>query len=212
MTQKSSDATLVTSIAPARTGNQAGRADAADPFDPVKLRIDTTTDEALGVERPILRVPVMRPSNQTFFRVHPSPDMRLDTRVVIWEAERETYLVAPAIAAQIPGETRPVRLLTCIPRIGGGVFLWPLKLPRDDRRENNWNGSARKAAELAEKKWTRMQSNMALGAYDIATSDHYPDPIWPNVILRQLLRIAFDNGGLIDREDHPVIRELRGRG
>jgi hypothetical protein len=137
--------------------------------------------------------------------------MRLDTRVIMLEAERETYLVTPAIATQIPGETRPVRILTCIPRIGGGVFLWPLKLPRDDRRENNWNDSARKAAELGEKKWTRMQSNMALGAYDVTTSDHYPDPVWPKVTLRELLRIAFGDGRLIDRDDHPIIRQLCGR-
>jgi hypothetical protein len=198
-------------IVPAITGNQAGGAQAADPFDPAKLRIDTTTDEALGVERPIVQVRVMRPGNQMFFRVHPGPEMRLDTRVIMLEAERETYLVTPAIATQIPGETRPVRLLTCIPRIGGGVFLWPLKLPRDDRRENNWNDSARKAAELGEKKWTRMQSNMTLGAYDITTSDHYPDPVWPKVTLGELLRVAFGDKGLVNQEDHPVIRQLRGR-
>jgi hypothetical protein len=196
------DATIVPFNQPDRT--------APDPFDPARLRIDSTTDDALGVERPILHVPVMRPGNQMFFRVHTGPEMRLDARAIILEAERETYLVTPAIAAQIPGETRPVRLLACIPRIGG-VFLWPLKLPRDDRRENNWGPSARKAAELGEKKWTRMQSNMALGAYDVTTSDHYPDPVWPNVTLCELLRIAFGDGRLIDREDHAVIRQLRGR-
>jgi hypothetical protein len=56
-----------------------------------------------------------------------------------------------------------------------------------------------------------MQSNMALGAYDVTTSDHYPDPVWPKVALRELLRIAFGDGRLIDRDDHPIIRQLRGR-
>ena len=104
------------------------------PSIPAALRIDSTSDASLGVERPILVVPVKKPDKQTFFRVHPDPAMRLDVRVIELEAERETYLVTPAIAAILPGETRPVRLLTCIPRVGGGVFLWPLKLPTDDRR------------------------------------------------------------------------------
>jgi hypothetical protein len=191
--------------------NQADRVEPADPFDPAKLRLNTTADEALGIEKPILHVPVMRPPNQMFFRVHPGPEMRLDTRVIILDAERETYLVTPAIAARIPGETRPVRLLTCIPRIGGSVFFWTLKLPQDDVRENSWSFSARKAAEVAEKRWTRVQSNMTLKAYDITTTDYFPDPVWPEVTLRELLRIAFGDGRLIDHEDHPVIRQLRGR-
>ena len=181
-----------------------------DPFDPAALRIDSTSDASLGVEKPILVVPVKRPDKQTFFRVHPDPAMRVDVRVIELEAERETYLVTPAIATILPGETRPVRLLTCIPRVGGGVFLWPLKLPTDDRRENSWNTSARKAAEISERKWVRLQANMSLKAYDVQTSVHIPDPVWPDIDMGNLLRIAFSDGRLIDREDHPVIRQLIG--
>ena len=126
------------------------------------------------------------------------------------EAERETYLVTPAIAAILPGETRPVRLLTCIPRVGGGVFLWPLKLPTDDRRENGWITSARKAAEIAEKKWVRMQANQSLQAYDVQTSAISRTRCGPTSTMASLLRIAFSDGRLIDREDHPVIRQLLG--
>jgi hypothetical protein len=182
-----------------------------DPFDPAALRIDDTTDAALGIEKPILVVRVMRPSPQMFFRVHHDPNMRVDMRVIELTSEREIYAVTPAIAALLPGETRPVRLLTCLPRVGGGIFLWPLKLPRNDDRENSWNVSARKAAEIAEKKWTRMQSNMALSAYDITTSVHIPDPVWPRATLHELLRIGFGDGRLVDREDHPVIRQLLGQ-
>ena len=167
--------------AEAATGKSPGHGEAPphDPFDPAALRIDSTSDASLGVERPILVVPVKKPDKQTFFRVHPDPAMRLDVRVIELEAERETYLVTPAIAAILPGETRPVRLLTCIPRVGGGVFLWPLKLPTDDRRENSWNTSARKAAEIAEKKWVRLQANQSLDAYDVQTSVHIPTRYGP---------------------------------
>jgi hypothetical protein len=191
--------------------DRADRAPPIDPFDPAALRIEDTTDTALGVEKPILVVPVMRPSSQMFFRVHPDPSMRLDMRVIELKVERETYAVTPVMAALLSGETRPVRLLTCLPRVGGGIFVWPLKLPRDDGRENNWNVTARKAAEIAEKKWTRIQSNMSLGAYDITTSVHIPDPVWPKTTMRDLLHLAFGDGRLIDRENHPVIRQLLGQ-
>ena len=194
----------------AKSAAAAKPATPTDPFDPAALRIDSTSDASLGVERPILVVPVKKPDKQTFFRVHPDPAMRVDVRVIELEAERETYLVTPAIAAILPGETRPVRLLTCIPRVGGGVFLWPLKLPTDDRRGNSWTTSAHKAAEIAEKKWVRMQSNQSLQAYDVQTSSHIPDPVWPVITMQELLRIAFSDGRLIDREDHPVIRQLLG--
>lgn len=180
-----------------------------DPFDPAALRIDATSDASLGVERPLLVVPVHKPHKQMFFRTHPSPDMRLDVRVIELETEREYYLVTPAIAQMLPGETKAVRLITCMPRFGG-PFLWPMKLPNPDGRESTWAVSARKAAGLAETKWVRMQANQALAAYDVSTSTHIPDPVWPDVSMQDLLRIAFGDGRLIDREDHPVIRQLLG--
>lgn len=181
-----------------------------DPFDPAALRIDSTTNASLGVERPILVVPVRKPDRQMFFRVHPSPDMRIDCHIIELQNEREIYLVTPHIAAMLPGETKPARFLTCIPRVGGGIFLWPLKLPSEDGRTSGWAMTAQKAAELAETKWVRMQSNMGMGAYDVSTSTHIPDPVWPEISMRELLRIAFGDGRLIDRDDHPVIRQLLG--
>lgn len=183
--------------------------DTGDPFDPAALRIDATSDDSLGVERPILVVPVQKPHKQMFFRTHPSPEMRLDVRVIELENEREIYLVTPAIAQILPGETKAVRLIACMPRFGG-IFLWPMRLPSPDGRESTWAVSARKAAGLAETKWVRMQANQALGAYDVSTSTHIPDPVWPDVSMQDLLRIAFGDGRLIDREDHPVIRQLLG--
>jgi hypothetical protein len=180
-----------------------------DPFDPASLRVDARmSDAALGVERPLLEVPVQKPSRQVFFRVHPDADMRMDAAVITLEAERETYLVAPTIASFIPEETKLVRLLTCMPRTGG-PFLWPLSLPAEGR-ELRWHSTARKAAEIAETKWVRMQANIPLGAYDVTTSTHIPDPVWPKHTLGDYLRIAFGDGRLINREDHPVIRRLQG--
>ena len=181
--------------------------DGKDPFSPDAIRINNTTDDSIGIERPILSVQVMPPPKQCFVRVDPSPDKSLDARII--KIEREVYLVTPEMAMKLPGETKAVRILVCMPR-HGGIFLWPLALPNPNVRENAWHTSARKAAELAKTTWVRMQANMAVGMYDVTTSKHIPDPVFPDISMRDLLSLAFGDGRLIDRDDHPVVRQLMG--
>ena len=94
----------------------------------------------------------------------------------------------------------------------GGLGLWPVSLPDDllGKRDTAWGVTARAAAEIAETKWVRMQSNMAYGRYDIVTSTKIPDPVWPSITLNEILKIAFGDGHLIDSLDHSVIRQLQG--
>jgi len=184
------------------------KAVANDPFNPENLRVEHVCDDAIGVQKVITTVEVKKPSKQTFFRVNPSPLTRIDVRVIA--LENVVYLCIPQLAAQFVGETKAVRLLTCIAR-HGEIFLWPLNLPADVGRENSWNISAQRAAAIAETRWTRMQSNRASGSYDVVTSQHIPEPIWPEKSLQELLQVAFGGGRLIDSEDHPVIQQLLGR-
>ena len=182
-----------------------------DPFDLSNISVAGVTSEDLGVEKPILVVPVDKPSKQDFFRVHPDPSYHVEVRVLKVEAERETYLVTKDVWLAIPGETKLVRLVPYLTRTGG-LGLWPVSLPDDllGKKDTNWGITARSAAELAETKWVRMQSNMARNCYDVVTSDKIPDPAWPNITSTAILKIAFGDGRLIDRMDHPVIRQLRG--
>ena len=137
--------------------------------------------------------------------------MRLDVLVIELKNERETYLVTPQMALALAAEAKPVRLYTCLPRVGGGIFLWAVRMPDDTGRENAWHVSARKAAELGMKSWIRVQANMEMGSYDVRKSDHIPEPQWPYITFRELLRIAFGGGRMIDGVDHPVVRQLAGR-
>jgi hypothetical protein len=51
---------------------------------------------------------------------------------------------------------------------------------------------------------------MALGAYRVEESTAIrDDPSWPDLPMRELLRIAFRDN-LISAPDHPVLRRLRG--
>ena len=182
-----------------------------DPFDLAKITVSSVTSEDLGVEKPILVIPVDKPSRQSFFRVHPDPAYRADVRIIKLEADRETYLVTNDIWPLIPGETKYVRLVPYITR-EGAIGLWPLALHDEllGKRDTNWGITARKAAEYAETKWVRMQANMQLGRYDVVTSDKIPDPIWPKITFTEILNKAFGTDRLIKSLEHPVIRQLNG--
>jgi hypothetical protein len=124
--------------------------------------------------------------------------------------DRETFLVLPSIARDIPGEYITVMMYTCINR-AGVVFLWPVRLPGTDGRQLEWHRSAAEAAKMAVDSWVRIKANMSLGAYDVfAASSTIPDPTWPSdLTFEQMLRIAF-KGRLVDSLNHPVLKRLRG--
>lgn len=180
-----------------------------NPFDPSKLRLSQNFAETVGVKKALITVPVRKPGKQDFVRVHPSDDYRLETAVLELKEERETYLVAPELWTELPSELTPKALFTTINR-QGVLTLWPVRLPGEDGRLDEWNASALQAAEMAQKDWVRVAANMSLGAYEVyeATGD-LPDPVWPEMAFSDILKVAFKDH-YITEIDHSVIRRLRG--
>jgi hypothetical protein len=180
-----------------------------DPFDLDKLRLSQDFAANLGVKKALLTVPVRKPGRQDFFRVHPSEDWRLETAVLELQEERETYLVDKYLWGQLPGELIPKVLYTVITR-QGVLMLWPIRLPREDGRHDEWNRSALEAAEMAKEQWIRIAANMSLGAYEVYQAmATIPDPEWPDTTFQEILRVAFKEQ-FIHSLDHPVVRRLRG--
>jgi len=172
------------------------------------VRLDQSYAEAtLGVRRVLSTVPIRKPAKTDFFRVH--SEHMLDCSAIELKEERETYFVAPALAPLVAEFCEPVRLRLCVTR-QGVVFLWPIKLPRDERRGDEWRKSAAEAAHLGETRWIRVAADMHLGAYQAfeAVAD-LGEPKWPDEPWPAIVRIAF-RGRYIGAEDHAVIRQLRG--
>ena len=180
-----------------------------DPFDLDKLRLSQDFAANLGVKKALLTVPVRKPNRQEFIRVHPGEDWRLETVILELKEERETYLVDQNLWGQLPGELIPKVLYTVINR-QGVLTLWPIRLPGEDGRHDEWNRSALEAAEMAQKQWIRVAANMSLGAYEVyqAMAD-IPEPEWPETTFQEILRVAFKDR-FIRSLDHPVVRRLRG--
>jgi len=184
-------------------------ADQTDPFDITKLRLPQDFAATLGVKKALLTVPVHKPNRQDFFRVHPGEDWRLETLILELKEEGETYLVDQNLWGQLPGELIPKVLYTVINR-QGVLMLWPIRLPGEDGRHNEWHRSALEAAEMAQRQWVRVVANKSLGAYEVyqAFAD-IPEPEWPDTTFQEVLRVAFKDR-FIRSLEHPVVRRLRG--
>jgi hypothetical protein len=182
-----------------------------DPFDPERLRLSPEMTASLGLKRALLTIPVRRPAREWFFRTHENKRYHLHTLVLELKEDRETYLIAPDLREEIVGEpcVRPCILVSCVTR-QGKFFFWPLRPPESSGRRNDWTQSAIDAVTIAMKKWIRLRPDLELGAYEVIYAEHLAaDPVWPEMDMAQLLRIAF-KGKYIDHYDHVVLQQLRG--
>ena len=136
---------------------------APNPFDPAALRLSQSFAGTVGVKKLLTTVPVRKPNRQDYTRVHPDPAFRATPVAIIeLKEDRETYLLSPGIAQQLPGEFNAVTLHTAINR-QGVLQIWPVKLPGPDGKHNEWHRSAAEAAERAMEKWVRATANMSQG-------------------------------------------------
>jgi hypothetical protein len=180
------------------------------PFDPRRLRLSQRFSEGMDVRRILSTIPVRKPHRQEIVRVHPDPAIRLDVALLELKEERQTYLVDPVLWPELPGETAPKTIYTAITR-QGVVLLWPVRLPDETGRLDDWNTAAHEAAKRGETHWVRVAANMPLGAYDIFEAvGQFPEPVWPELPFERLLEIGFRDR-FIDSLDHPVLRRLRGK-
>jgi hypothetical protein len=184
--------------------------EAANPFDPVSLRLNQSFADTVGVKKLLTTVPVRKPTRQEFVRVRPDSAFWLTPAATIdLKDDHEVYLVRPDILPAVPGEFATVTLFTTMSR-QGTLFLWPVRLPETDGRKNEWHRSAAEGAERAMKKWVRVTASMSLGAYEIfEASGELPEPAWPEHSFQEILKIAFRDR-LIDRPDHPLVQRLQG--
>jgi hypothetical protein len=189
--------------------NESKDQPSSNPFDPANLRLSQNFGASAGVKKLTTTIPVRKPGKQDYVRVHPDPAYSIETAVLEFKEERETFLVAPELWDELPGELTPKALFTTINR-QKVVSLWPIRLPGEDGRIDEWNESAMEAATLAQKQWVRVSANMSLGAYDVyQATGEIPEPEWPELDLGQILEIAF-KGRFIKDSDHPALKRLRG--
>jgi hypothetical protein len=173
------------------------------------LRLAQDFGSSAGVKRVVTTVPVRKPGKQDFIMVRRGEEWKLTVAVLELKEDREHYIVVPQMVPEILNEVTMKQLVVAINR-QGVCFIWPLRLPGDDGRLDNWSQSALEAAEIAEGKWVRVASNMSLGAYEIYEAvGELSKPVWPDLSLQELISTAF-KGKVIDSPDHLVLKRLQG--
>lgn len=191
-------------IAPNLNGVNAG----GEEIDIEKYRLSQEF-ENIGIEKPILVVPVRRPNRQEWFQVHAEEAWRMPVALIELKEDRETYLVDPRVYSDLVAECVPKYIFACQSR-QRVTFIWAVKMPGSDGRLDQWSGSALQIATEYCGRWIRVVANMSLGAYEVQfTRAAFDPPVWPTEGFQSLLSKAF-RGKIIHSVDHPVIKKLRG--
>jgi hypothetical protein len=181
-----------------------------DPFDLTNLVISQDYLATAGTTKLLTTVKVGRPNRQDFFRINADPAYRGIFSCFESKEDRASYIVTKAMADVLSGETFFATIFTGVTKLGN-PFVWPVRLPGTDGRQNEWHRTALVAVEEAMTRWVRVASNMGAGGYDVlvANSD-LGEPKWPDKSFQDLLRIAYRNEGIVESEDHPVVKKLYG--
>jgi hypothetical protein len=159
------------------------------------------------------KIPVGRPKD--FFRTVPDRAYREKTEIYIHKTENtieETaYIIGPGLRGQIE-EAQPC-LLVCIVDRMGSPRLWPIKLPREDGKDNAAWMTARAAAKTGLTQWVRIVwVNTGTGFKERPAEPGYsPDPDFGQLPpFNELVRCGFGEHGVIRDRSHPIYRNLFG--
>jgi hypothetical protein len=161
----------------------------------------------------MVNVAVNKPPNNVYFRCH--RDLVLDDTTVVSDAlgtSKAIYFVTPhmRVHPKLVAHLRKVTLVLTSTWPSGDFLIWPVAI-LGDREFKAWK-SARAAYELAQDQWVLMVWSEEKSDYQIEVAEPggiNHEPVWPEKTFGELLKLGFD-GRIIDNEDHPYVRRLRG--
>jgi hypothetical protein len=177
-----------------------------DPFDPKNMHVPTDFRAALGVKKALTELACRKPAREWWFTVHPTD--HVNSYFIELKETRELYYVAPSLWSPLSHESTLTyqRLYLCLTR-QDRPFFWPVKLPGEDGKLNEWAQSAHDAALRGQGAWIRVQADMHHGHYQVLVADLPVEVTWPDFHMKELLRICFKDR-LVDRMDHAILRQL----
>jgi hypothetical protein len=159
----------------------------------------------------LVNVTVDKPPSNSYFRCH--RELVLDDATVLRDAEgtsRAYYYVVPSMREhpKLAPRLRKVTLVLTSTWPSGDVLIWPVPI-LTEREFKVWK-SARADYEHACDRWVQMVLAEDRNDYQLEIAegiDH--EPTWPEKTFNELLKLGFD-GKVIDSEEHPYVRRLRG--
>lgn len=177
-----------------------------------QFKVDMKEAGLEGAEEVLSTVIVRKPPAEDYVRVHPDRDMTIT--VALHESREgytsDYYIVMPkmlSVMNSLRGAFYAQLYVAVTP--SGTTMLWPVKLPTGGAG-NPWYLSALHGAELAKSGWIRIFADAGQKQYRIMKAlGGIDEPKFPDKPMNELLEIAFKDR-VIDGDDHPVCRKLRG--
>jgi hypothetical protein len=168
--------------------------------------LEMTPTSQIAVREVLSVIAIRRPKDNEFVR---ASEFSLTT--FVWEDkdEGETYFVVPSMRPHIIAGGSMKLLVLAVNQIAT-PFIWKVPVVDEYSRRNTWNESHRDIYQTAKKEWVKMVGDRGAGLYrKYLPSGDLQQPRFPDRPFNELLDIAF-RGRLIDREDHPIIKAMRG--
>jgi hypothetical protein len=181
-----------------------------DALDIDSLWLDTKLGDGL-TEVHRFSIPIGKPKD--FFRVVPDPAYRRLCEVYVHKTEgqvdEQTYIFAPSMQGRFE-EAQLCTLVTVVHR-DGSLRLWALKLPKNGGHDNEAWSSAREAAKAGMVRWVKLIWERRAYKTRDAQPGYAPEPDYTTISsFNELVRLAFGESGIIQDDDHPIVRDLLG--
>jgi hypothetical protein len=171
--------------------------------------LKTDTNFELKVKPLVVNVGVRRPKKEEFVRVCKGEAYQLVTKIYV-DPEGQQYMVGPKLIPLLEkrgANLQDVALVLAINR-QDQVFIWPLRQPGADGRDNPWFTSATNAAAEAQDHWITLINKG--GEYGASKAEgDLGEPDWPEEEFNALLTMAFDGRELVEEND-PIIQRIKG--
>jgi hypothetical protein len=164
----------------------------------------------------IVSLSVGKPPRREFFRTH--PENRAVFPIVDHEQglDKHFYVVAPNMIAELASigiDVLPHALYQIV-TTEGAIRLVPVRQADKEGGQNEWSRSKEIGLVKGVDHWVRFISDQVNGRYRVfpAPVGRFPDPVWPDLTLAKIIRLAFsDRGHLIDSPHHPLFQKWAAR-
>jgi hypothetical protein len=173
-------------------------------FDDLEAHKDEDDEESEATERPLISIPVRRPSKKDFIRTHPT--YQFTASIYEDDVSGEVYYVDPNMRKALRDVQAGMRKVVLVPYVNrrGTVFFWPITTTD----KGDWHSTAMKIVHMARERWLRVGSDQAASAYvAYVAKQSYGEPEWPEKSLSELLEIAFGSR-YIDSPDHSTVKDI----
>jgi hypothetical protein len=184
-----------------------------DQLNPELFRLDQSELDQPVAKTVLTAIPIRKPEPLEFIRVHPNPEYRMGpVSFITLKQSREYYLVTPALRCELrPREYWIGEIFLATNRLDK-PFFWIVTIQSPTGRVSDWYNSALNCAEMAMHQWVQIVADQSAGVYTVSLAEErLEEPEWPEQSFRELFQIGFKRR-TVESLDHPIFKQLRGRG